>query len=138
MPFMGGWHAFPGGGLSRADREIPVDAMPPAATLGPADGAMPAAVTDGVELDELLPAGLVACALRELFEETGILLASPLADSAAIGAVRERLLAKDAGFVELLAGLGSRLTAERLVFAGRWLTPPMGPIRFDNRFFLLE
>jgi glyoxylase-like metal-dependent hydrolase (beta-lactamase superfamily II) len=24
------------------------------------------------------------------------------------------------------------------VFAGRWLTPPLGPLRFDNRFFLLE
>ena len=28
--------------------------------------------------------------------------------------------------------------ADRLVFAGRWLTPPLGPLRFDNRFFLLE
>ena len=28
--------------------------------------------------------------------------------------------------------------ASRLVFAGRWLTPPLGPLRFDNRFFLLE
>src|SRR5688572_12442439 len=28
--------------------------------------------------------------------------------------------------------------AARLVFAGRWLTPPLGPLRFDNRFFLLE
>jgi glyoxylase-like metal-dependent hydrolase (beta-lactamase superfamily II) len=28
--------------------------------------------------------------------------------------------------------------ASRLVYAGRWLTPPLGPLRFDNRFFLLE
>ena len=30
------------------------------------------------------------------------------------------------------------LDASRLVFAGRWLTPPFAPMRFDNRFFLLE
>ena len=25
-----------------------------------------------------------------------------------------------------------------MVYAGRWLTPPFGPVRFDNRFFLVE
>src|SRR5262249_17721638 len=30
------------------------------------------------------------------------------------------------------------LDASALVYAGRWLTPPFAPVRFDARFFLLE
>src|ERR1700688_736607 len=32
----------------------------------------------------------------------------------------------------------SAAAASRLCYAGRWLTPPFAPLRFDNRFFLLE
>src|SRR6266540_988136 len=49
--FAGGWHAFPGGRLDPDDRRVPV--------LG-ASGEQ---------------AALVACAVREVFEETGVLLA---------------------------------------------------------------
>lgn len=34
--------------------------------------------------------------------------------------------------------VGIRLAADRLTFAGRWLSPPFGALRFDNRFFLAE
>ena len=43
-----------------------------------------------------------------------------------------------ATFGPLLPGWGVRQNAARLSYAGRWLTPPIGPLRFDNRFFLLE
>ena len=43
-----------------------------------------------------------------------------------------------ADFGDLIAELDCVSSASRLVFAGRWLTPPMAPMRFDNRFFLLE
>ena len=46
-------------------------------------------------------------------------------------------VSSDVAFNGLLADLGVRLTAASLVYAGRWLTPPLGPLRFDNRFFLL-
>lgn len=138
MRFMGGWHAFPGGGLSRTDSTIPVADMPDPATLGPADGAMPAGVTDEVQLDELLPDGLVACALRELYEETGILLAASAVDEQAAANRRAALEQGETSLADVLGELGVGLTAERLVYAGRWLTPPLGPLRFDNRFFLLE
>ncbi len=39
---------------------------------------------------------------------------------------------------ELGEEVGVRLDAARLRFAGRWLTPPFGAARFDNRFFLAE
>jgi glyoxylase-like metal-dependent hydrolase (beta-lactamase superfamily II)/8-oxo-dGTP pyrophosphatase MutT (NUDIX family) len=130
LPFMGGWHAFPGGGLSRADAALPVNGAP-AEAPGP----------------DLIP-GLVACALRELFEETGLLLAGFAAgapDAAALDGIRRArraLLAVERtspdAFARTLADLGATLDASRLAWAGRWVTPPFTPVRFDNRFFLLE
>jgi glyoxylase-like metal-dependent hydrolase (beta-lactamase superfamily II)/8-oxo-dGTP pyrophosphatase MutT (NUDIX family) len=136
LPFMGGWHAFPGGGQSRSDAEIAV--IPPATLAEPAPPArpQPAAADD-------LPPGILACAIRELFEETGILLARPAAgteaapDPAQIAETRRALLA-GRSFAAVLRDLGCVADASRLVYAGRWLTPPFAPLRFDNRFFLLE
>ena len=102
LPFMGGWHAFPGGGLSRSDAAVPVQGEPSGVGELPPAAGFPESLVDDPGPD-LLP-GLVACAIRELHEETGILLED----------------------------------ASRLVWAGRWLTPPFAPVRFDNRFFLLE
>ena len=71
LAFMGGWHAFPGGGLSRSDAAVPVSGQPQPAPDEPAGRGLSGVARD---LDEpgpdLLP-GLAACALRELFEETG-------------------------------------------------------------------
>jgi ribonuclease/clavin/mitogillin len=50
------------------------------------------------------------------------------------GGLRE--LAEEAGI--RLGGTGDLHDAGEMVFAGRWLTPPLGPVRFDNRFFLIE
>jgi glyoxylase-like metal-dependent hydrolase (beta-lactamase superfamily II)/8-oxo-dGTP pyrophosphatase MutT (NUDIX family) len=149
LPFMGGWHAFPGGGLSRADAALPVTGVPAGAGEGPAAAGFPEALLEGSEDPgpDLIP-GLVACALRELFEETGLLLASFAAgppDDAALDGIRSArraLLAVErtspGAFAQALAGLGATLAASRLVWAGRWVTPPFTPVRFDNRFFLLE
>jgi ribonuclease/clavin/mitogillin len=135
LAFMGGWHAFPGGGLARADAEVPV------VVAGAETGAAPASLVAEAAPD-LVP-GLLACAIRELFEETGILLARQadlgapaLAEEAQRAARRELLGGRP--FAPLLAELGCVADASRLVFAGRWLTPPFAPLRFDNRFFLLE
>jgi glyoxylase-like metal-dependent hydrolase (beta-lactamase superfamily II)/8-oxo-dGTP pyrophosphatase MutT (NUDIX family) len=126
LAFMGGWHAFPGGALSGSDAEVPV--LPPAAPVG---------VQVEQEAPDLVP-GILACAIRELFEETGILLARPAAgNAAALAAARAQLLG-GRPFTAVLAELGLVADASRLVDAGRWLTPPFAPVRFDNRFFLLE
>src|SRR5260370_23036690 len=55
LPFMGGWHAFPGGSLARSDAEIPV--LPPA-TISSAPSAPPAGETE----PDLAP-GILACAI---------------------------------------------------------------------------
>lgn len=139
LPFMGGWHAFPGGGLSRSDAEIAV--IPPAAPAALAKPASPGRPQPAAA-DDLSP-GILACAIRELFEETGILLARPetgteaAPDPAQIAEARRALL-DGRSFTAVLRDLGCAADASRLVYAGRWLTPPFAPLRFDNRFFLLE
>jgi ribonuclease/clavin/mitogillin len=138
LAFMGGWHAFPGGGLSRSDAALPVSGVPQLAPDAPAASGIPESLRD---LDEpspdLLP-GLAACALRELFEETGILLSTPAVDPEALPEIRRALLAGERKLDEILAALKVELDASPLVYAGRWVTPPFAPVRFDNRFFLLE
>lgn len=198
LPFMGGWHAFPGGGLERGDADLPVAGSP----QEQAPGGWTAANADakGSPKEPDLVPGLVACALRELFEETGVLIAceetgktrdslltsarhpdseSPLdgagktSDSLLISArhprsessldgegnqltvtsfspsgeerervsvseVRRTQLAGEKSLGPWLEENGLAFDASRLRFAGRWLTPPFSPARFDNRFFLVE
>jgi glyoxylase-like metal-dependent hydrolase (beta-lactamase superfamily II)/8-oxo-dGTP pyrophosphatase MutT (NUDIX family) len=138
MAFMGGWYAFPGGGLGRADAALALGGEPSGLGVGPPRAGIPEKVLDGVgDLGPEMVPGLVTCALRELFEETGVL---PLKDAppAALSRAKRALLAGETSFGEVVADLNLEIVAERLVYAGRWLTPPLGPLRFDNRFFLLE
>jgi len=138
LPFMGGWHAFPGGGMSRNDVQVPISGEPLTGAEAPPAAGLPESLRD---LDEpgpdLLP-GLAACALRELFEETGILLSAPSIDPEELPEARRALLAGERSFADILQGFGVRLDASHLVYAGRWVTPPFAPVRFDNRFFLLQ
>ena len=149
MRFMGGWHAFPGGAVCRADGEAETHGPPPWIAGRPrglaADattGASPETLTAGLEpLPPDGAPGVVTAALRELFEETGVLPLVGGADPPASEArerARQALLGKETSFPELVRELGATLDASALVFAGRWLTPPFAPLRFDNRFFLLE
>lgn len=134
LPYMGGWHAFPGGAIDRADAALPLAGAPrhprPDAATPPAPGSPPPADPD-------LAPGVAAGALRELFEETG-LLAVAGGEVGARDTLRERLLTGGGGLDAALAAAAARLDAGRLAFAGRWLSPPFTPVRFDNRFFLLE
>lgn len=136
LPFMGGWYAFPGGGLERSDANLPVVGRP----IGTGETTFTPNEPRGLDGRATKPAspdlvpGLVAAALRELFEETGVLLARTHEGSPGGALV---LPPDGAPLAERLAAAGSALDASRLRFAGRWLTPPLGPVRFDNRFFLV-
>src|SRR6185295_12409537 len=63
---------------------------------------------------------------------------SPAVDPEDLPELRRALLAGERSFTDILKALEVKLDASPLVYAGRWLTPPFAPIRFDNRFFLLE
>ncbi len=138
MAFMGGWYAFPGGGLGRADSRLRLAGAPAGLGVGPPGAGIPEGVLEGVgELGPELVPGLAVCAVRELFEETGVLpLDGP--PPAGLAPARRELLAGETSFADLVGALGLEIAADRLLYAGRWLTPPLGPMRFDNRFFLLE
>ncbi|HEX9669246.1 MAG TPA: hypothetical protein VGC93_07145, partial [Thermoanaerobaculia bacterium] len=142
LAFMGGWHAFVGGALAREDAGLEVAGTARGLAAGTAAPALEGLLDGLPELPPDLVPGLLAAALRELFEETGVLLARELPPAAVtppgLAAARRRLVAGEAGMAELLAEFGASLDASRLVYAGRWLTPPFGPLRFDNRFFLAE
>jgi 8-oxo-dGTP pyrophosphatase MutT (NUDIX family) len=81
-------------------------------------------------------AGAAAAAIRELFEEAGVLLATPPLEAARRAAWRERLLAGEVRFTAFMAGEGLTLATERLRPWARWITPSVEPKRFDARFFV--
>lgn len=117
LRFAGGFYAFPGGRVDRADAEIPVE---------------------GAEGEA---AALVVAAARELLEETGVLVAqgADALSRADIDELRKALLEKNGTpFKELLARGGLTLRKADFKDAGRWITPPFMPVRFDARFFLVE
>jgi glyoxylase-like metal-dependent hydrolase (beta-lactamase superfamily II)/8-oxo-dGTP pyrophosphatase MutT (NUDIX family) len=84
-------------------------------------------------------------AIRECFEEAGVLLACDPAgelavldahDAAAIDALRAQLRRGESDLGGLCQQLGLRLAADRLAYHSHWLTPPGLPKRFDTRFFV--
>ena len=124
LRFMGGWHAFPGGRLADADADAPLAGELPDARIYRRSGP---------------PAAHPACALRELFEETGLLaVRGGLPPAAALADARAGLLAEKLDFAAWLKQRSLRLDRPRLRYAGRWVTPPLSRIRFDATFFLLE
>jgi glyoxylase-like metal-dependent hydrolase (beta-lactamase superfamily II)/8-oxo-dGTP pyrophosphatase MutT (NUDIX family) len=114
LMFMGGFHAFPGGQLDKEDAGIPVS---------------------DCEGDE---AAMRACAVREIFEETGLLLAEGAERlSPAQIAERRRALADGSKtFEQMLKEDDLKISGSALPQAGRWVTPPFAPRRFDTWFFL--
>lgn len=78
-------------------------------------------------------------AIRELFEEAGVLLArGALPAAERLADWRRRLNSRDATFPQLLAAEGLEPDLDRLHFWARWVTPSVEPKRFDARFFLAE
>jgi hypothetical protein len=82
-------------------------------------------------------------AVRELYEECGVLLARSLqgkdssspAGGSLAGTDRKRLLEGRVSFSSLLEGAGLRADVEALNFLDRWVTPEGLPIRYDTKFY---
>ncbi|HVN68663.1 MAG TPA: hypothetical protein VMU38_03290 [Candidatus Binatia bacterium] len=77
---------------------------------------------------------LLVAALRELFEEAGVLLART-ATGEPIGAVDASAGGAPA-FAQFLEERDWYADAERLTLFSRWITPPSEPRRYDTHFFL--
>jgi len=83
---------------------------------------------------------LVCAAIRETFEESGVLLAGGdgaglASDSAALAADRHALLTGTTSLGEVLSRRGLVLRADLLTPWARWITPEVSPRRFDTWFF---
>ncbi|HXG67878.1 MAG TPA: MBL fold metallo-hydrolase, partial [Blastocatellia bacterium] len=115
LMFMGGFHAFPGGQLDKEDADIPVPGCES---------------TDG--------AAMRVCAAREFFEETGVLLASGAEKLSAeqLAESRRAFEQKAKTFRQILQENELEIDGSSLREAGRWVTPPFAPRRFDTWFFL--
>jgi 8-oxo-dGTP pyrophosphatase MutT (NUDIX family) len=145
-------YVFPGGMLDPADM-LP-EALQRAAGLQPARVAAEfrAQQPRSLPSTERSPspgeaAGLFIAALRELFEEAGILLATGAGGDAIdskqwreltprLRAARERLRAGELTFTALLESLDLYADAHSLSLFSHWITPPTEPRRYNTHFFL--
>jgi 8-oxo-dGTP pyrophosphatase MutT (NUDIX family) len=81
------------------------------------------------------PAWLYA-AVRETFEECGLLFTDAVVAADALAAGRADVLAGTRRFAQVLADLGARIDASALRYFSRWITPPLESRRFDTHFFV--
>ena len=127
MAFAPDMHVFPGGRVDVADAD-------PALAARSVVSAAEAAERLGGDLEPATALAAHIAAIREAFEEVGVLLADvdPAADL--VGA-RSRLLADPGAFPAIADALDLRLRTDLLVPLSRWVTPPSMPRRFDARFF---
>jgi len=120
--FMPRAYVFPGGAVDAEDREL--------------------AASDRVrDLHGPAAAELAVAALRELFEEAGILIAGhrdrTLAEPDARTLTELRSALRDgASFGALLERFDLVLDAGALTYYSNWITPESEPIRFDAHFFV--
>lgn len=132
MPFAGGMTAYPGGSVD------PGDVVGDQAWSGP-----PAAAwATQLGTTEERARALLGAAVRETFEETGVLLASPRRREppGATGAEweedRQRLAARGVTLQRLLEQRHLVLRTDLLRPWARWVTPELEPRRYDTRFFV--
>lgn len=114
--FAAGAYVFAGGGIDAADGAPDlIERLPPTAE--------PAAM---------------AAAIRELFEETGLLIADrpPAASDGELETARQELLADELDFAGLAARLDITFRDRQIAYISRWITPERFSRRYDTRFFL--
>jgi 8-oxo-dGTP pyrophosphatase MutT (NUDIX family) len=132
MAFAPGAYVFPGGSVDARDAHAGTGwAGPGAAEWGRLLDAPPD-----------LARALVCAAVRETFEESGVLLAGPagntvVTDTSGEGweADRRALLAGSVSLAELLRRRGLVLRSDLLSPWARWITPVTEERRYDTRFF---
>jgi 8-oxo-dGTP pyrophosphatase MutT (NUDIX family) len=135
MAFAGGFCVFPGGGVDSRDFDGAIGWSGPS----PQEWAVELGTTPEHAR------ALVCAAVRETFEESGVLLAGPTADTVVADttgedweADRRRLEGRDIAFTAFLEDRGLVLRTDLLRWWGSWITPVFEPRRYDTRFFVAE
>lgn len=130
---LGGAYVFPGGKVDALDAELDM-----AAHLDQPLQVLHAGLNEA-DISERTAGGLYVAALREAFEESGVLFAQGLPTQALDAARAAALLREGHGFNEVLAQMGLRLQTRSIVPWSRWITPTAPSVtnkRFDTRFFV--
>jgi 8-oxo-dGTP pyrophosphatase MutT (NUDIX family) len=135
--FVPGAYVFPGG---RVDG---TDAAPPAIAL--LEGLTPADADARLELSGADPPAIAyyLAALREAFEETGILLGAradggypPTAFAdVTLDALRREVMDDRVTFADAVERVGCRIDGRAIEYLAHWITPLPEPRRYDTRFF---
>ncbi len=132
MAFAAGMHVFPGGRVDPADTAAHARWF----------GTSPQAWSGVLSADPPLGHGLVCAAVRETFEESGVLLAGAGPDEVVDvsgpewEAERIALLERRESLSSLLERRGLGLRADLLRPWAHWITPELEPRRYDTRFFV--
>ncbi len=130
VDFASGAMVFPGGKVDAGD----------------GDPALRARCAGAEGLDDTALAFRIA-AIREAFEECGVLLARPRGEAALIDAARlqaiesrfrDDLNANKVVMRDIVEAEDLELACDRLVHYAHWITPSISPKRFDTHFFLVE
>ncbi|WAX78843.1 NUDIX hydrolase [Streptomyces sp. KMM 9044] len=133
MAFAGGAYAYPGGGVDPRDDDLRVRWAGPTRAWW----------ADRLGAGETAAQAVVCAAVRETYEEAGVLLAGPTPDSV-VGdttgpdweADRAALVAREMSFAEFLDRRGLVLRSDLLGGWTRWITPEFEPRRYDTWFFV--
>ncbi len=130
LEYAPGAYVFPGGSVDDCDTD------PEIGWAGPAPADFAAWLGTAPEHAR----ALVCAAVRETFEECGVLLAGPspsamVPGSAGLAQDRHALLEGSTSFAEVLGRRGLVLRADLLTPWARWITPEASPRRFDTWFF---
>ncbi|BDD81809.1 NUDIX hydrolase [Tsukamurella pulmonis] len=130
MAFAGGMTVFPGGGVDPRDGEADLAWQGPEAPWW----------AERFGATERDARQLVCAAVRETFEECGVLLVSDgdggAPDVSALAPARRRLEAKELSLAQFLREEGLVLRADLLRPLAHWITPKNEKRRYDTRFFL--
>ncbi|QNE76501.1 NUDIX hydrolase [Streptomyces finlayi] len=134
MAFAGGAYAYPGGGVDPRDDDRPVGWAGP--SLEHWAGRLGVATVTEAQ-------AIVCAAVRETYEEAGVLLAGPTPGTVVCDttgadweADREALVARELSFAAFLDRRGLLLRSDLLGAWARWITPEFEPRRYDTWFFV--
>ena len=124
-----GLHVFTGGKVDATDEAL-VSGMD---WRGP-DAAQATHILNSTEL----PLSYWLAAIRECYEEAGVLLGQQAGKALDAATVAELANSRAEEFGGLCARLGITLEFAALHYFAHWITPDMAPRRFDTRFFVAQ
>ncbi|MEU3293055.1 NUDIX hydrolase [Streptomyces longwoodensis] len=133
MAFAAGAYAYPGGGVDPRDDDHHVGWAGPTRAWW----------AERLGVDEAAAQAIVCAAVRETYEEAGVLLAGPTAETV-VGdttgpdweADRAALVARELSFAQFLERRGLVLRSDLLGAWTRWITPEFESRRYDTWFFV--